>query len=261
MDKKKKDLLIKLLSSFFTLLSVCLAIALLINLKFRQDYATVIVGMLGVCATLYAPVAAYFFYDSWKDQKNYDFKKSLIENIIENYSSIHYSVLMNARYGKAVSEIDKELIVFQNFEKVSPSKNYSNPHTLVYANISIYEKLTGDEEVRKLYRWFESCTMTLDTIHMEIFQIYKDYYERIDKSLFEDLAKDSIRHRVYKDSDEKNLFNYEIKQMKDLKEFKSQIKYHGNNLIEYEKNYHELIEMYEEKADELITLLIEKIKP
>lgn len=92
MDKKKKDLLIKLLSSLFILLSFCLAIALLINLKFRQDCATVIVGMLGVCATLYAPVAAFFLYDSWKDQHNKNIDSKYYSQALDSFKNISTTV-------------------------------------------------------------------------------------------------------------------------------------------------------------------------
>ncbi|TCB47339.1 hypothetical protein E0H80_16205 [Acinetobacter sp. ANC 4779] len=66
-----KKLVRNLISSFLTLLSICLFIALLIILRFKQDSPLVIVGMLGVCATLYAPLSAFYFFGNWKNETVY----------------------------------------------------------------------------------------------------------------------------------------------------------------------------------------------
>lgn len=86
----KKELKTNLISSFLVLLSCCLGVALLINLWFQQDCATVIVGMLGVCAALYAPLAAYFFYGSWKDQHNTEIEQSYINEFLIRLRKIIY---------------------------------------------------------------------------------------------------------------------------------------------------------------------------
>lgn len=101
MDNREKKLLINLVSTFLILLSACLFIALLIILKFKESCPEVIVGMLGVCATLYAPVAAFFFYDSWKEQFYFMKREEAIEKYIEQVSQIQeliYNLRSNKKY-------------------------------------------------------------------------------------------------------------------------------------------------------------------
>lgn len=96
-----KKLLKNLISSFLILLSICLFISLLIILKFKEDCATVIVDMLGVCATLYAPISAFYFFGNWKNETVYkdvlnaiaelNLKVKEFEEIHRNANSIFHS--------------------------------------------------------------------------------------------------------------------------------------------------------------------------
>lgn len=87
-----KRLLRNLISSFLILLSICLFISLLIILKFQEDCASVIVGMLGVCATLYAPISAFHFFGNWKNETVYKDVLNAITELnlkVKDFEEIH----------------------------------------------------------------------------------------------------------------------------------------------------------------------------
>lgn len=132
MEKKQKKLLENLVSTFLILLSSCLFIALLIILKFQESCPEVIIGMLGVCATLYAPIAAFFFYDSWKEQTKYSKKLDFLLEIrqelrltseqifrLRNFICFDYQIIIsydekiiesqNNKYIENIKEIDLKI--------------------------------------------------------------------------------------------------------------------------------------------------------
>lgn len=264
-DDKKVSLIAKLIISYVLLLDIAF-LFYVFNTDPSSDQTArgaVFTNLLVWTATLYAPIAAYFFYDSWKEQKNYDLKKNLIEKIIEGVSSTQYSILMRMRYANALTEINKNLIVFKNIESITNIEGQREYHILAYANIAIFEKLTNNEEIRQAYRWYESYSMTLEKFHLQIANIYKDYYGKIEQDLLKDLLKDSddftIRHKNY-EKNEKVKFKFEIQKMEILMENNEEIKYSGKIPIKYSITYHDLVKDFELKTDELITLLVKQIK-
>lgn len=190
MDEKKKDLLIKLLSSFFTLLSFCLAIALLINLKFRQDCATVIVGMLGVCATLYAPVAAYFFYDSWKDQKNYELKKELMIKLSELVSTQYIKIKKYAGMTDRLKKVKEYEIRLPSFYQSKHSYD-SDLLNEIFSILEIYEGFSNDSSLKKYKNTFDTSAFALSVYLKNIEKKYEEYAKKLELDL--DLSEISSR--------------------------------------------------------------------
>lgn len=257
-DDKRVSLIVTLILTYLVLLDLAF---LIFSLTAREntDTASVVASLLGWTATLFTPIAAYYLLDSWKDQKKYELNKNLIEKIIESVSSTQYLMLNNMRYANELTKIDEKLIIFKNINSITNVEGQREQHVLAYANITIFEKLTNDEEIRQAYRWYESYNMRLNDLHKQIANIYTDYYEKIEEDLLKDLGDFIIRHKDY-DEGEKGKFKIEILRMESLMKIKDPIKYHGKIPIEYSLTYHELVKDIEVKTDELITLLVKQIK-
>ncbi|NUF13950.1 hypothetical protein HUN21_19190, partial [Acinetobacter oleivorans] len=88
-----KELRNKLISVFLILLSICLCVALLIILKYGESCPEVIVGMLGVCATLYAPIAAFYLIDTWKEQVQHERALDLLIEVRSSFSMLHRAIM------------------------------------------------------------------------------------------------------------------------------------------------------------------------
>ncbi|MEQ1307736.1 hypothetical protein [Acinetobacter bereziniae] len=87
---KKIDLLGKLFISYSVILAVCFLFYSLVVLPITgAEKVNAIIGLLGWSATIFAPIAAYFLLDSWKDQEKF---KRTIEFYEFGIESIHKSI-------------------------------------------------------------------------------------------------------------------------------------------------------------------------
>lgn len=172
----KKELTTNLISSFLILLSCCLLVALLINLRFQQDCATVIVGMLGVCAALYAPIAAFFFYDSWKEQKNYELKKELLVKLSELLSIQYLKIMKHARRADRLKEIENSEICIPNFNEAKSCYDTDLLNEM-FSILKIYEAFTDNKSLMQYKENFDNHAFELETFLKNIEFHYSKYYQ------------------------------------------------------------------------------------
>lgn len=174
MDDKEKKLLVNLVSTFLILLSACLFIALLIILRFKESCPEVIVGMLGVCATLYAPLAAFFFYDSWKDQKNYELEKEYAGKILElvNYFDIDTHNKYSAT--KSIEELlSKNQLILKN---IFPSSNLiGNKIAEIHTYFNTFNLLSNKKIDKEYMNDFELYAVNI-TAQLNIINVYLSLY-------------------------------------------------------------------------------------
>lgn len=258
-SNRKVSLIFRLIISYVILLIFGFLVFLFTAVP-STDIASVSASLLSWTATLYTPVAAYLLYDSWKDQKSYELKKSLIENIIESLTATRYPMLKRIRHATSMTKINEKVIIFKNINSINNIEGETLNHIKAYANIEIYEKLTNDKEIKNIYRWYESYCMRLNSLHRQISDIYQSYYQKLDKELLKDLGEDTIRSKEYDTIDLKYTFAREIDRMQELMKVNDLITYHGEYPISYSKTYYEITAEFENKVDELITLLVKEIK-
>ncbi|WP_111811614.1 hypothetical protein [Acinetobacter soli] len=256
-DKKKLKLIFKLLLIYIILLILAFLIFIL-TFDNATDTSSVVASLLGWTATLFTPIAAYCLLDSWKDQKKYELNRSLIDKIIESVNSNHFSMMNRMRNATELTKINKELIIFNNFKIIiNEGLEYSN-HVLAYSNLSIYEKLTNNKNLRHQYRLFESYSMTLNNYHNKIYDIYKNYYEKIDNNFLSHSEDNIIKYKQYS-MNESNQYIDEINRMNDLMIYKIPIKYSGKIPIHYTLSYYDLLKSFESAYDDLISSLVKEI--
>lgn len=266
MNKQKKKLLINLISSFLILLCICLIIALIINLKYSQDCATVITAMLGVCATLYAPIAAFFLYDSWKDQKQYELEKQYAEETFKLISQLNTSISREYYIFKNIkSDLTHELIALNSLYNIQ--KDNSNYSEVLY-NAKTYFELTSDISSEKIkndfFDNFEYIFIILQQKLKDIRGSYDEYYKELPADFkislnTTRLYKDTHKYEILKcdqlDRAESNLVNHLNNK------FKFEINpYHQGNYIYFEFTYEDAYLDFEQKYKDLKIKLIHKIK-
>lgn len=190
MDEKKKELKTNLISSFLILLSCCLTVALLINLRFHQDCATVIVGMLGVCATLYAPVAAFFFYDSWKIQAHYHLKQNLLLELWNSITEakLKFTYCVNNPPKKNYDPDTARILGLKNLniDEIEEERRYSQKREELQTwlersslNILKYSALIGNNDIKEHYHELSNFSRDLSKIVYS--KEYKRFLEIVDK--------------------------------------------------------------------------------
>ncbi|EXB27427.1 hypothetical protein J537_0584 [Acinetobacter baumannii 1437282] len=84
---KKVDLFGKLIITYTFILALCFLLYALVVLPVNgAEKVNAIIGLLGWSATIYAPIAAFFLIDNWKDQTKYNATLNYITDIISAQS-------------------------------------------------------------------------------------------------------------------------------------------------------------------------------
>lgn len=90
---KKLNLIAKLLITYLFILALCFLLYALVVLPHEgAEKVNAIIGLLGWSATIFAPVAAFFLLDSWKDQTKYNAQLELIANMIDELSQLSLKI-------------------------------------------------------------------------------------------------------------------------------------------------------------------------
>lgn len=90
---KKIDLIGKLLIAYIFILAICFLIYSLVVIPTNEaEKVNSIIGLLGWSATIFAPVAAFFLLDSWKEQTKYNAQLELIANMIDELSKLSLKI-------------------------------------------------------------------------------------------------------------------------------------------------------------------------
>lgn len=81
---KKFELIIKLFLTYICLLALCLIFYTLIVLPTNgAEKVNAIIGLLGWSATIFAPIAAFYLIDNWKEQTKYNEQLSTLSSMID----------------------------------------------------------------------------------------------------------------------------------------------------------------------------------
>lgn len=261
---KKKELQTNLISSFLILLSICLFIALLINLRFGEDCATVIVGMLGVCAALFAPTAAYYFYDAWKDQKQYELEKEIFEIMLDNLALSYYEMTqINTRIIRISKLLSDNLVVCKNINEIVTTYNPSR-FILIYAQLDKYGVIKNDLSLLILFREYENSYLLLKRLNHSLLKAYNSYFEKINKDDIYNSSHD-FSSRKYLTDYERNIYSLEINLFNSIFNHKNKTTFFGDRTgilnIESSMCYEEADKNLRKLYDDMVKLVTNEMKP
>lgn len=145
---KKIDLIAKLFITYIFILALCFLVYSLVVLPTSgAEKVNAIIGLLGWSATIFAPVAAFFLLDSWKDQTKYNANLELISEMVHVLSEISNaisevrqdvrvctSLMMNITHKTAFNEdFEKDKFELPDFKNI-----FSLLEKLRILNLKIY---------------------------------------------------------------------------------------------------------------------------
>ncbi|NNH78311.1 hypothetical protein HLH17_11645 [Acinetobacter sp. ANC 5380] len=175
-DDKKFSLIAKLIISYLLLLDF-----VILFYVFNTDPASdqtargaVFTNLLVWSATIFTPIAAYFFYDSWKDQKNYELQKELMMKLSELVSTQFLKIMKYARRADRLKEIENSEIIIPNF---SEAKYCYDTDLLneIFAVLKIYEGFSNDESLKPYKDKFDNHAFELTRFLKKIENKYSAY--------------------------------------------------------------------------------------
>jgi hypothetical protein len=132
---KRFELIVKLIISYLTLLAF-----IILFYSFNTNPASagndlnakgaVFSNLLVWSATMFTPVAAYFFYDSWKEQYNHSVYSKQIQEVLDSYVTVFYKMLT----------IDNRMLKL-NFDIASLTKSLGYQYSLESEKIESQKKI------------------------------------------------------------------------------------------------------------------------
>ncbi len=193
-NDRKLSLIAKLIIAYILLLDFAFLIFAL-TAGPSTDVASVTASLLGWTATLFTPIAAFFFYDTWKEQKNFDTDLEILKECDENLF----------RFKNELDFICNKIIKIYN--EYASNKNYYIAHSIYkkkleiesiylenfFINISRYTDFHKDEDFISLVREFYSISNEILYINKDFsLEIYKPIYDEIKKYSSLDLVDSTL---------------------------------------------------------------------
>lgn len=137
---KKIDLIAKLIITYIFILALCFLVYSLVVLPTSgAEKVNAIIGLLGWSATIFAPVAAFFLLDSWKDQTKYNANLELITEMVHVLSEISNAISEVRQDTRVCTSLMKNILYNSKFNEDFEKEKFELPD---FKNIlSLLEKL------------------------------------------------------------------------------------------------------------------------
>lgn len=257
-DDKKVSLIAKLIISYALLLNFAF-LFYVFNTDPGSDQTArgaVFTNLLVWTATLYTPIAAYFFYDSWKEQKNYDLKKELMIKVSELVSAQFLKIMKYARIADRLKEIENSEIIIPNFSDVKYCYDVDILNE-IFAILKIYEEFSDDESLKKYKDDFDNHAFELKTFLARIEKKYLAY-----TSILEIVPEsDMTQIKNYKFG-RKEKVRKEIWNIKDIMEIETEFENTdiNGNVNKYKITYDQAHDRFEKSYKDFIKAITNKMK-
>ncbi|MCJ8163137.1 hypothetical protein [Acinetobacter zhairhuonensis] len=256
-DDKKLSLFFKLIISYALLLNLAF-LFYVFNTDPASDQTAkgaVLTNLLVWTATLFTPVAAFFFYDSWKEQKNYEFKKEILIKLNDLAASEYIKILKKSRSADRLKKIKDEIIILSDFNKVLESMN-NDIFNEMYALAKIHQKLTGKSVIIDLKEKFDLNSFEIVNILSKLEIQYNLYYKKLNLE-----SSINNQYRSYKKG-EKDVVTIEINEINYLISKKFEFYRTDLNGIDhyYEITYDEAVNRFTDSYNLLLDKIVSEIK-
>lgn len=237
---KKLSLIAKLIVAYVLLLDFAFLIFAL-TAEPTTDVASVTASLLGWSATLYTPMAAYILYDSWKNQKQYDFEKEILDTILQNLSESYYEIIpLNVRINHIKNRFYGNISLIPNLYEFSPDYNPRKMQT-IYAQLDKINIIKSDIGLLEIFRDYENTYLALKNLNNKLILISENIEEKTS------IEKENITELFNVIYDEKKTYIY-----------------HGDRTnakrIEVNLNYRDADIILRDKYNDLTKIILSEIK-
>lgn len=171
--------------------AICLSMAVCTLLQVTSDAkASVISNFFVWSATLYAPVLVILLINSWKVQKDFELRKELALNTLNDLRPIFVELIELRTILYNISNTSNQLVLYKKYL----DREYLNLSTKIfecYSNIEVLNTLYKSKGFDELYRSLEKHCMELNNNFTHLTKtLYKSYYENAVYLIFESKQKE-----------------------------------------------------------------------
>jgi hypothetical protein len=260
---KRIELIAKLIITYAFLLALCFLLYGLVVLPVNgAEKVNAIIGLLGWSATIYAPIAAFFLLDNWKDQKAYELKKEYISLVLHDLRPIFSKILIISTNTSNIEKVEKFLVINKGYLDYN-ALALGNDVTNLFANIKVFSKIDNNSNILELYNDFEMHIFFIDFLYKTVIKRYKNYYDEFTSRRNPSQDFDIDIFRGYLDSEKNSLMNH-ILHLKTYIESKQKYMKKtdaGNTVNELEYTLSELIESTLDIHDKIQKILLDTFEP
>lgn len=254
-NDKKLSLIAKLLIAYILLLDFAFLI-FAFTASPSTDIASVTASLLGWTATLFTPIAAYFFYDSWKDQKNYDLKKELLIQVSNLVSTQYIKIAEPAKKIKRLEEINTTQITISSIDGINNCYQLSLLNE-IYVLLKTYEEFSQDASLMEYKDAFCDKAFQLERFLIEIEKKYRNYCEVLGL----DNNVNCTKRECYK-GDSKTQVQQDINEI--LYYFRSGLEFQQYNedkwVLSYKITFEKAVNEFDDKYNDFIKALTSKLR-
>lgn len=260
---KKINLLAKLFITYILLLAICFLFYGLVVLPTNgAEKVNAIIGLLSWSATIYAPLAAFFLLDSWKDQKEYELKKEYISLSLHDLRPIFSKLLVISTNTNNIEKVDDYLVInkeYLDYKALELGSSVTN----LFGNIKVFSKIDNNSNILELYDDFEMHVFFIDYIYKTLIKRYKNYYDEFSRDRNPSQDFDIDIFRGYLGSESKSLISH-VLHLQRFIQFKHKYRKRidaGNNTRELEYTLSDLVENTLDIHNKIQKILLDTFKP
>lgn len=171
--------------------AICLSMAVCTLLQVTSDAkASVISNFFVWSATLYAPVLVILLINSWKVQKDFELRKELALNTLNDLRPIFVELIELRTILYNISNTSNQLVLYKKYL----DREYLNLSTKIfecYSNIEVLNTLYKSKGFNELYTSLEKHCIDLNINFTYLTKtLYKNYYENAVFLIFESAKKE-----------------------------------------------------------------------
>lgn len=205
---KKIDLIAKLFITYIFILALCFLVYSLVVLPTNgAEKVNAIIGLLGWSATIFAPIAAIFLLDNWKDQKAYELRKEYISFLLHDLRSVFSKILIISTTTSNIKRLDSHLVIkneYLNYKDLEIGSLVIN----LFGNIKVISKIDNNSSLLELYDDFELHVFFIDYVYKNMIKRYINYYNQFTRDRNREQADDLDIFREYIGSEKSSLNNH-----------------------------------------------------
>jgi len=139
-----------------------------------------IIGLMGWSATIFAPIAAFFLLDSWKEQKRFELKKEYIALTLHDLRKLYSNLINMLTQISNIESTEYKLVIVSSYLDSEKLSNINLIHN-IYGNLKVYSQLSNHTEIDEIFYEFEQHNYFVEIYYKEVIKRYFNYFNQFTK--------------------------------------------------------------------------------
>ena len=242
----KKELAEDLAGALVAIFVGCITfIVIIVNIPGTKEIdGALIANVFTGGVTLFAPIAAYYLLNSWKEQKRYEITKELMIDVATILSDVYEKIEKSAILANSLKNIKDDKVILNNLINTNNLRKADDLNK-IYTLINLYENITNDKELMEHKNTFDEASFDVLFFLSKLDPLYVKYMDALELQLEPIYIKTTNYKEGEKDKVENLIFNINYYLNESLPARK------GNDDFTFDKNKEKFNDAYKEFIKEI----------